>query len=135
MTAKAEDLLEPVYLFGIASRHAHWASVRQATVTGNIANANTPGYLARDIEPFETVLDKTRLVLARTSASHLDISGVEAGSSRAAATDAWEVSHSGNSVSLDQELLRAGDTNRAFTLTNNIVRAFHRMTLASTRSA
>ena len=51
--------MQPVYLFDLASRHAEWASVREAVVTGNIANANTAGYQAVDIEPFSAILNAT----------------------------------------------------------------------------
>ena len=50
-------VLNPVYLFDLAARHTRWAAARQATIAGNIANANTPGYKALDIEPFAEVLD------------------------------------------------------------------------------
>jgi len=124
----------PVYLFDLAARHAQWASVRQATITGNIANVNTPGYRARDVAPFAEVLDKTQLTMAKTGPAHIDIEGADVGSVKVDIADSWAVSHSGNSVSLDQELVMADETNRAFSLDTSIVRSFHRMLLLSVRS-
>lgn len=124
----------PVYLFDLAARHAQWASVRQATITGNIANVNTPGYRARDVAPFAEVLDKTQLTMAKTGPAHIDIEGADMGSVKVDIADSWAVSHSGNSVSLDQELVKADETNRAFSLDTSIVRSFHRMLLLSVRS-
>lgn len=126
--------MEPVYLFGLASRHADWAALRQATIAGNIANANTPGYAAMDVEPFQSVLDKTRLVMAETRPGHMSpgsAAGAEVGTRQG---ERWDITHSGNSVSLDQELIKANDVARAFTLDTNIVRSFHRMILTSLRS-
>jgi flagellar basal-body rod protein FlgB len=37
------------------------------------------------------------------------------------------VVHSGNSVNLEQEMMKAGDVNRAHALNVNIVRSFHQM--------
>lgn len=126
--------MEPIHLFDLASRHAQWASVRQATIAGNIANANTPGYGALDIEPFNAVFDKTALRLARTEPGHIDVteSGIEPG--KVAKGESWDITHSGNTVSLDQELVKAGEVNLAFSLNSNVVRSFHRMLLQAVRS-
>lgn len=126
--------MEPLFLFNLASRHAQWASVRQAAIAGNIANANTPGYRAVDAEPFSAVLDKTHLTLARTASSHLDVTGAGVPVTKMNAKDGWDTSTSGNTVSLEQEMLKADDVNRAFSLNTSIVRAFHRMVLASVKS-
>jgi flagellar basal-body rod protein FlgB len=126
--------LQPVYLFDLASRHAEWATVRQAVISGNIANANTPGFRAREVEPFQAVMDETRLVLAKTSAGHLDTTAAELGASKDDKIGSWDITYSGNSVSLDQELVKADDVNRAFSLNASIVKAFHRMLLTSVRT-
>lgn len=127
--------MQPVHLFDLAARHAQWASVRQTVVTGNVANANTPGFVARDVEPFQSVLQKTQLTLARTEARHIDIAGGELGTAKTREEDSWDINFSGNSVSLDQELVKADETSRAFSLNAAVVRSFHRMVLASVRSA
>ncbi|ACL59392.1 flagellar basal body rod protein [Methylobacterium nodulans ORS 2060] len=44
-----------VYLIDLALREAQHLSARQATVAGNIANADTPGYRARDVVPFRPI--------------------------------------------------------------------------------
>jgi flagellar basal-body rod protein FlgB len=126
--------LTPVHLFELASRHADWAATRQAVITGNIANANTPGFRARDIEPFESVLDKTALTMARTADGHIDLVGGELRSGKVDPADSWDITYSGNSVSIDQELMKAAEVNKAFSLDSSIVRAFHRMLLTAVRS-
>jgi flagellar basal-body rod protein FlgB len=42
--------------------------------------------------------------------------------------------HSGNSVSLEQEMLKAGDINRDYSLNTAIVKSFHRMFMTSLKS-
>lgn len=126
--------MERLYLLDLAARNADWASVRQTTIASNIANANTPGYLAREVEPFSEVLDQTRLAMAKTSSSHLDPTDAALRVDSAKQADDWSVSVSGNSVSLDQELIKAGEVNRAFSLDTSIMRSFQRMLLASVRS-
>ena len=41
-----------VNLFELAAKQAQWLSVRQSAIAGNVANVNTPGYHALDVEPF-----------------------------------------------------------------------------------
>ncbi len=124
--------MQPVYLFTLASQHERWATVRQAALTSNIANANTQGYTAVDIEPFSAVLDDTsQVTLARTEPGHLSASG-ETGD--AAGRD-WQAKDTGAPVELDRQLLLSDETNRAFSLDTSIVRAFHRMLLSAVRSA
>jgi flagellar basal-body rod protein FlgB len=52
---------------------------------------------------------------------------------RPEATDTWETTYSGNSVSLEQEMMKEGDINRSFTLNANIKRAFHQMLMLSVK--
>ncbi len=123
----------PIHLFDIASQQARWLSVRQATIATNIANANTPGFAARDLHPFQEILDKTQLSMATTSAGHIALGPTDMPTTASKSGDAWEVSRSGNSVSLEQEMMKAGDINRSFSLNTNIVKAFNRMLLASVK--
>ncbi len=126
--------MEPLYLFKLASQQARWASVRQAAITGNIANANTPGYKAVDGVPFNAILDKTHLDMARTRSGHIEPAGGRDPVTKVGKDEAWDVNHSGNSVSLEQEMLKASEVNRTFSLNTSIVRSFHRMVLASVKS-
>ena len=52
--------MEPVNLFDLATRQSQWLAVRQSAIASNIANVNTPGYTANDVEPFEKVLNLVR---------------------------------------------------------------------------
>jgi flagellar basal-body rod protein FlgB len=118
-----------VNLFDLAAKQADWLSVRQSAIAGNIANVNTPGYRAVDVEPFSKVLDGNRVSLQATQASHLvDGAGSEAVAVRQR-DDQGKVLPSGNSVVLENELLDAGEVHRAFELNTAIVKAFNHMTM------
>lgn len=123
----------PLYLFELASSQARWLELRQSTIAANVANANTPGYRARDVEPFNKVLDTTPVRLAVTSPAHLQLSATETDTRTNAKKDSWEVVHSGNSVSLEQEMIKGGDVNRDYSLNTAVVRSFHRMLLAGAK--
>ena len=125
--------MRPIHLFEVASRQAEWLSVRQATIAGNIANANTPNFKARDVEPFSEALTITRLTMTGTRPGHMQSSGAEFRSAEIQESMSWETTHSGNSVSLEQEMMKAGEITRDFTLANSIVKSFHRMLLAAAK--
>lgn len=123
----------PLYLFELASSQAKWLELRQSTIATNVANVNTPGYRARDVEPFNKVLDGTPVRLATTSPSHIQISATETDTRTTTKKDSWDVVHSGNSVSLEQEMLKGGDVNRDYSMNSAIVRSFHQMLLSSVK--
>ncbi len=86
-------------ILGLAQARARHAAARQAQVATNIANADTPGYRARDVAPFDQVFravpgeDRARLHL-RT----IDAHGPE--------------SPNGNTVSLEVEMVRSVEAQR-----------------------
>jgi len=125
--------MTPVHLFNVISQNNRWLAVRQATIAGNIANANTPGYKALDVEPFAAVMEQTRLTMAATNPAHMTSAGEVKQAAAVGTEQPWEITHSGNSVTLEQELIKAGDVNRAFKLNTSVLKAFHRMLLASAK--
>jgi flagellar basal-body rod protein FlgB len=123
--------MSDLYLFGLSSTRADWLSQRQAVVAENVANANTPGYRAKDVSAFTTVLETTKLDLAASNPTHLVASaGKDFGVDEARQTP-WDITHSGNSVSLEQEMLKAGEISRDYALDTSIAKAFHRMYLST----
>ena len=77
---------------------------RQAVSAGNIANLDTPGFRAREVD-FGDVLngELKRLELARTSEKHL--SGTDASHPETLEVQGLESRRDGNNVQLDRELL------------------------------
>ncbi|MYZ46982.1 flagellar basal body rod protein FlgB [Propylenella binzhouense] len=125
--------MDGVYLFDLASRRAGWLAVRQATVAENVSNANTPGYSAREIEPFQDVLDSFGTKLAKTAPGHMDLEPAGLRTSTVERVDGWDVTHSGNSVAVEDEMIKAGEVQRDFSLNTGIVKAFHRMVMMGLR--
>lgn len=126
-------MMEPVYLFNLIERQRSWLSARQALVAQNVANANTPGYRAVDVTPFSKVLDHSALQMAGTNGLHLQTSASDPRSAFSKAEASWETTHSGNSVSLEQEMIKGGDIREAFSLDTNIMKAFHGMWMMSVK--
>lgn len=125
--------MDPVNLFDLAAQQARWLSVRQNAIAGNVANANTPGYRTNDIEPFERVLDRSRVAMSSTQAGHLTGGATEAGFAVRAEEPKHAVLPSDNTVAIEDELMKAGEVRRSFELNTAIVKAFHRMIMQSTK--
>jgi flagellar basal-body rod protein FlgB len=124
----------PLYLFELASSQARYLELRQSTIATNVANANTPGFKARDVEPFNKVLDGMPVRLATTAPSHMQLSAAESDTRATAKKDSWDVVHSGNSVSLEQEMIKGSDVSRDYAMNSAVVRSFHRMLLSSAKT-
>lgn len=125
--------MEPVHLFSLASDQAKWLSLRQTAVSQNVANANTPGYAAVDVTPFQEVLDRTNLTLTSTQPGHIALPEMDARAAKVKKSKSWSVTHSKNSVSLEQEMIKGAQINGAFSLNRNLVSTFGRMLTAAVR--
>ncbi len=125
--------MDPIHLFDLAGQQTRWLSTDQSVIASNIANASTPGYRAQSIQPFSDVLDKTGLQLVSTAPQHLSLDPMQVQSAAIKEENAWEVTDSGNSVALEQELIKAGDVNRAYSLNTGIVKSFHAMLMSAAK--
>ena len=123
----------PIFLFDFASQQARWLSARQATIAENVSNANTPGFRASDLAPFEDVLSDASLRMTATNSAHLGLDPLALNAVAIKESDGWEVTHSGNSVSLEKEMIKAGEVNRNYSMNTSIVKAFNQMLLASVK--
>ena len=120
-----------IYLFGLSSRRAEWLANRQTIVAENIANVNTPGYKSKDIQGFSDAMQSTQLAMAGTSSLHMAATGGRSVDVEEQRENEWDVTHSGNSVTLEQELLKSGEVSTQYTLNASIAKAFHRFFLTS----
>lgn len=125
--------MSQIYLFGLAARQAEWLTNRQTVVAENVANADTPGYRAKDIKSFSDIMETTSLQMAGTDRMHLAAAGGRPAGVEETRSERWDVTHSGNTVSLEQELMKAGEVSRDYTLNTSITKAFHRMYLTTIR--
>ncbi len=101
--------LEILRLAGGMSRHA---AARQVEVARNVANADTPGYRAQDLVPFEQVFSGPGpMALQTTRAGHVSGSAAMPAFATVDAPDAQ--SPNGNTVSLEDQMLKATEVRHA----------------------
>lgn len=126
--------MQPIQFFELASKQAEWLTVRQSVVAGNIANANTPGYKAKDVSPFQSVMENTGIRMAATNPMHLTDGPLSSEITDVDANEDVGVQISGNSVGLAEELMKQGQVKREYELSAGLVKAFHRMMLMTVRT-
>lgn len=123
-----------MYLFELASRHMTWLAERQAVTAANIANSDTPGYRARGVQPFSAYLEGPEVQLAVTSNGHMTLPPGEARPAGITSGNSWASSHSGNNVSLENELMTASSSVRMMNMDAGALRSFQRMLLSSVKA-
>jgi len=124
--------MDSVNLFELASQQAKWATVRQKVVANNIANANTSGFTPSDVAAFKEVLSQKAGGLSVTNSKHISGAGGN-GEFKVAEREVDPLSQSDQRVSVEDELIAAGEVRRAYELNTAIVKSFHRMILMTTR--
>ncbi|MEQ8968484.1 MAG: flagellar basal body protein [Azospirillaceae bacterium] len=106
--------LDNLALFRMVAQRFGWLEQRQGVTAQNIANADTPGYSARDIEAFDAVLSRAggaRMAPRMTHAAHMTAPETTPGDARTGRADrVYEVSPTGNSVVLEQQLMTMQET-------------------------
>jgi flagellar basal-body rod protein FlgB len=104
-------MFENLDVFKISSAMAKHAGARQALIAQNVANADTPRYLARDLPAFDTTYEAGGGMMQKTTrAKHIHGSGFTGNGVISA--DNSVNSPDGNSVSLETEMLKATDALR-----------------------
>lgn len=123
--------MSDVYIQQLAAQNAQWLTQRQSLIAGNVANASTPGYRAKDLPAFSSLLNSTRIAMATTNPAHMTPSADQLGAARVVESAPTDETLSGNTVNLEQQMINLGDVNRAYTMNVDITRVFHQMLLAA----
>ncbi len=116
--------LSDVPLFALADRRLAWVDARQSLLAQNVANADTPGFRARDLKPFAATLQQAAFggaTLALTDPGHM--AGTLPGGP-GLARQAAEQAPDGNAVSLDKELVKVADTDAAQELVTSLTKKY-----------
>jgi len=104
-----------------SSLTAH-ASARQGLAARNVANADTPGFRARDLGRFaETYRSAPATELRATRPGHA--TGIGWGDSPRAVDAGGEPAPNGNTVAIEDEMIRSADIRREFDLALTVTRS------------
>ena len=111
-------------LLSLLRERMTWLNQRQDVLSQNVANADTPRYVARDLKP----LDFDRMVgeassgtkMMTTNARHIAISSLHGGKFEDHETPDQESDPNGNAVSLEVEMIKVADTQAQYAAAANL---------------
>lgn len=100
-------------IFKMSSAMAAHAGQKQAIVAQNVANSDTPGYVARDIPAFKTAFEPSTAASQQrvTRVAHMNGSSGQMGMLDPQ-EGRFESTPNGNQVSLEMEMLKSVDAKR-----------------------
>jgi flagellar basal-body rod protein FlgB len=97
-------------LFQALADKMRWHQVRQGILAENIANADTPGFIERDLNPFsfgDSLKSRAMVTVAATSPMHFQAtSGGGDGGDFDSQSAPFEITPSGNGVTLEDEMMK-----------------------------
>lgn len=94
-------MMKSTNLQNLVSAMASHAAQRHAVVAENIANADTPGYKAKDLQPFSEVFHESQMGTKPIDSTNFSINETSASDS---------FSPNGNSVSLEEQMMKSAET-------------------------
>jgi flagellar basal-body rod protein FlgB len=125
-------MLENIALFNGMIQKMDYLQVRQRVLSQNITNNDTPGYQAHDVSKpdfSKTMANymgrvspaKTEhLGLSTTSNNHIDINGRSRPTAGRSNRDVYDITPSGNSVSMEEQMMSASQNAGEYQLVTNL---------------
>ncbi|WP_138380188.1 flagellar basal body rod protein FlgB [Luteithermobacter gelatinilyticus] len=122
--------LNKISLFSSLSKKMEWLNERQKVLAQNIANANTPGYIPKDLKnvSFKAHVDRYStsgtLQMQVDEKEHMKPNGGAGASFEIKKVEARYMSTSpdGNAVNLEDELMKMTETQMDYTMAVNLYR-------------
>ncbi|MGD0142877.1 MAG: flagellar basal body rod protein FlgB [Rhizomicrobium sp.] len=116
-------------LLDILRARMSWLNARQGVLSQNVANADTPGYVVKDIKPldFAKVLQNATSPpavspgLATTDPRHIALPGTASSGADGFSTDDLEDGSTGGvTVSAEEEMIKVADTQAQYQAAANL---------------
>lgn len=127
-------MADQIPLLSMLTQKMSWLSARQSVLAQNVANADTPGYQAKDVTPvdFQKMLEGSNSGSSMSTTNRLHIASHpmgDAGDFETVDAGGEEGSLTGNAVSLEQEIMKLSDTQIQYQAATNLyakaVNMFH----------
>jgi flagellar basal-body rod protein FlgB len=119
--------LPSIPLFDVLRERMSWLNTRQNVLSTNVANADTPGYDARDIKPMDFAALLNRAAGKGAASGALTVNDPDhialksrAGTFQDYSAPDTESTSGGNTVSLEQEMIKVADTQAQYQIATNL---------------
>ena len=125
-------MYEDLGIFRATRAQMDWIAQRQEVLAGNIANANTPHYLPKDLKPlsFKEVLSgSTAAPVAATATNPMHITPDQGPDPFKAVTQrkTYESTPDGNAVILEEQMAKIGEANNSFNTSAALFQKYQKM--------
>lgn len=128
-------ILDGISMIDTVKARMNYLQVRQSLIAQNVANADTPGVRAKDLAPFADNFTDTlakAAQMAKTNTAHLAANPQTQGEAKLDRQhEGWELAPNGNSIVLEQEMIKANETRAAYELSNLVFSKHVAMTRAA----
>ncbi len=124
-------MFEKLEVLQLAQGLARYGAARQAAIAENVANADTPGYRARDLAPFSEVFRTGGDAMRATRSGHFAGAGGSAELTAREVQRPGAASPDGNTVTLETEMFAAAEAKRD----HDRALAIYRSTMSVLRAA
>ena len=119
-------------LFSMLKQRMTWLNQRQDLLSQNVANADTPKYVARDLKPldFDQMLGgpgSAGTTMTTTNVRHIALSQSHSGKFEEHETPDQEFNPNGNAVALEVEMIKVSDTQAQYQAAANLYSKAMRM--------
>lgn len=115
--------LSRIPLFAAITQRMTWLGERQGVLAQNVANADTPGYVAQDVKApsFAELVSGAsgRLALATTQPAHM-VPVRAGGSFKLEPQKVTERAPNGNAVQIEDQMMKISDTANSYALTTSL---------------
>ena len=120
--------LPDIPLLSMLKTRMAWLNQRQDVLTQNVANADTPGYVAHDLKALDfskelrqsSSLTQSASQMMVTDPRHIAIAPTSGGGFDNVEVHDSEANPNGNSISLEQEMIKVSDTQAQFQAATNL---------------
>ncbi len=125
-------MYEDLGIFKMTKAQMDWLAQRQEVLAGNIANANTPKYLPKDLKPlsFKDVMtgSAARPVTASTTNSKHIVPETGPDPFKAVTQrKTYESTPDGNAVILEEQMAKLGDAGTSYNAAANLFQKYQKM--------
>lgn len=122
--------LQSTKLYGMLHERLDWLAQRHRVLSQNIANSDTPGYKARDLDRLDfkkTLRGSEKITLARTDEKHVMAKSDASTFNARRLREPYEMSISGNSVVLENEMAKLASNQADYNIATKLFSKYNKM--------
>lgn len=122
--------IENISLFQAMNSKMNYLAERQKVISQNVANADTPGYMSQDLKKvdFSKMVEnisknKMHVTMESSNPQHMAAPDQSPNPKMAKSKSPYEVKPDGNSVVLEEQMVKASEVQMNYTLMLNLYRS------------